>query len=53
MFNTLVSVIKVELIEKQEREEKNSWYSRGGHTTGANDTFACCRSGAVCTTSGI
>ena len=29
---------------KQKRRKKISWYSRGDYTTGANDTFACCRS---------
>ncbi|MFA0497099.1 hypothetical protein AB4555_25415, partial [Vibrio sp. 10N.222.54.B11] len=28
----------------KQREEKISWHSRGDYTTGANDTFACCRS---------
>lgn len=28
----------------REDKKKISWYSRGDYTTGAKDTFACCRS---------
>ncbi|MBT9240337.1 hypothetical protein, partial [Vibrio splendidus] len=30
--------------DKTKGRKKISWYSRGDYTTGAKDTFACCRS---------
>ncbi|MEZ9686794.1 hypothetical protein AB4453_06050, partial [Vibrio atlanticus] len=41
---TIVGEFKKVCGLKQKEEKKISWYSRGDYTTGANDTFACCRS---------
>ncbi|CAH7270927.1 hypothetical protein VCHA51O444_20001 [Vibrio chagasii] len=43
----IIGVFTVELFEYGfvgGDKKKISWYSRGDYTTGANDTFACCRS---------
>ncbi|MFA0036161.1 hypothetical protein AB4423_05360, partial [Vibrio chagasii] len=39
-----VSFLKIVLQGLNKIRKKISWYSRGDYTTGANDTFACCRS---------